>query len=48
MIGIILWLIVIFIIACCTCPGFLTFLFCVALPFGILFYIFILWIKGEL
>lgn len=48
MLGLILWIILIFIIVVFSCPGFLTFLFCVALPFGILFYIFILWIKGEL
>lgn len=35
--GLIVWLILIFIIACCACPGFLGFLFTViGIAFGIL------------
>ena len=38
MFGIVLWVIIILFIVICSCPGFLTFFFCVALPIGILVY----------
>ncbi len=48
MIGIIVWLVLIFIIVCAACPGFLTFLICVALPVGIVLFIVLNWIKDKL
>ncbi len=48
MIGIILWAILIIFIVICACPGFLTFLFCVALPVGIAVFALVSWIQNKL
>lgn len=48
MLGLILLLIFIFIFVCCTVPGFLTFLFCIGLPFAVGLYYFTLWVKSKL
>ncbi len=48
MIGIIVWLVMIFVIVSLACPGYLTFLFCVALPIGVVLYILLEWIKDKL
>ena len=45
MCGIILWLVLIFIIVCCACPGFLTFLIFVALPIGIGVFFLASWVR---
>lgn len=47
MLGLILWAILIIIIAACACPGFLTFLFCVALPIGIGVYALVAWLNEK-
>lgn len=47
MLGLILWLVLIFIIVVCTYPGFLTFLLCVA-PIGIGAYALVAWIEHKL
>lgn len=44
MIGIILWLILIFIIAVCSCPGFITFLVCVGIPVAVGAYFLGVWL----
>lgn len=47
MIGIVLWAILIIFIVICTCPGFLTFLFCVALPVGIAVFVLASWLRDK-
>lgn len=48
MLGLILWAVLIIIIAACACPGFLTFLLCVALPVGVGVYALVAWIENKL
>lgn len=48
MIGIILWALLIIFIVICTCPGYLTFLFCVALPVSIGIYALFAWIDDKI
>lgn len=48
MLGIILWAVLILIIAICACPGYLTFLVCVALPVGIAIFALVSWIQNKL
>lgn len=48
MIAIILWALLIIIIAIYANPGFLTFLFCVALPLGIVVYLLAVWINDKI
>lgn len=48
MIGLILWAILIIVIAECACPGFLMFLFCVALPIGVAVLLLASWVKDKL
>ncbi len=48
MIGIILWAILIIFIVICSCPGFLTFFFCVALPVGVAVFFLASWVKDKL
>ncbi len=48
MAGLILWAVLILFIVICTCPGFLTFFFCVALPVGIALYLLLTWLIGLL
>lgn len=47
MVGIILWAILIIFIVICSCPGFLTFFFCVALPVAIGIYALFAWIDNK-
>lgn len=47
MIGLILWAILIIIIAVCACPGFFTFLICVALPVGVAVYALVAWLNDK-
>lgn len=47
MIGLILWAILIFIIVACACPGFLTSLFCVALPIVFGVYALAAWLNNK-
>lgn len=47
MIGVVLWAILIIFIVICTCPGFLTFLFCVALPVGIAVFVLASWLRDK-
>lgn len=48
MVGLILWAIVILIIVICACPGFLTFLFCIATPVGIAIFALFSWIDKKI
>ena len=47
MIGIIVWAILIIFIAICVNPGFLTFLFLIALPVGIGVFLLMNWLKRK-
>lgn len=48
MIGVIVWAVLILFIVICTCPGFLSFFFCVALPVGIAVYALASWVRDKL
>lgn len=48
MYGIILWMVLIVLIVILSCPGFLTFFFCVALPVGAGVYLLTSWLQEKL
>ena len=48
MIGVIVWAVLILFIVICTCPGFLKFFMCVALPVAIAVYVLASWLRDKL